>query len=96
MRFFLTGSSVATSLCEGEAVQKYVGLLKINSEQQFSLKKLRLKTVRPFFMATLKVSELIKKNYCEGATADAVMKYVDDYIENTAIPEAEKQLTGYF
>ncbi|KAF7995172.1 hypothetical protein HCN44_004644 [Aphidius gifuensis] len=89
------GSSVATSLCEGEAVQKHVGLLKINSEQQFSLKKLRLKTVRPFYMATLTVSELIQKGYCEGVTEEAVLKYVDDYIENTAIPEAEKQLTGH-
>jgi double-strand break repair protein MRE11 len=47
--FFITqpGSSVATSLCEGESVEKHVGILEITGKE-FSLEKVRLKTVRPF------------------------------------------------
>ena len=41
------GSSVATSLVPGEAVQKHVAILSI-FEQQFSVEKVPLKTVRPF------------------------------------------------
>ncbi|KAJ3044688.1 Double-strand break repair protein mre11a [Rhizophlyctis rosea] len=49
--FYVTqpGSSVATSLCEGEAVPKHVAMLKIKGDQ-FQLEKVRLKTVRPFIM----------------------------------------------
>lgn len=88
------GSSVATSLCEGEAVPKHIGLLQIKSNNEFKVKKLKLKTVRPFLMHTLTVSELIKNNYCDD-TCEGVSAYVDDYIENTMIPEAKKQLTGH-
>lgn len=43
------GSSVATSLCEGEAVPKHCGILSITGTK-FELEKIRLKTVRPFVM----------------------------------------------
>ncbi|KAK9456781.1 Mre11 DNA-binding presumed domain-containing protein [Dipodascopsis uninucleata] len=43
------GSSVATSLCEGEAVEKFVGLLTITGKK-FEIQRIRLKTVRPFIM----------------------------------------------
>lgn len=89
------GSSVATSLCEGEAVPKHVGLLTVNSDSKFKFKKVKLQTVRPFHIATLTVSELIQKGCCEEANTEGVYKYVDDYIENTMLPEAEKQLTGH-
>lgn len=45
-----TGSSVATSLCEGEAVKKHVALLEINDERSIKPTALPLKTVRPFVM----------------------------------------------
>jgi double-strand break repair protein MRE11 len=51
------GSSVATSLCEGEAVAKHVGLLKI-AGMEFKLKKLPIKSVRPFRMETIVLSEI--------------------------------------
>lgn len=41
------GSSVATSLSEGEATQKHVGLLKVHKET-FKIIPLPLKSVRPF------------------------------------------------
>merc|ERR1719326_981868 len=39
------GSSVATSLSEGEAVEKHVGILHIRSDLNFKIQKHRLKTV---------------------------------------------------
>lgn len=41
------GSSVATSLCEGEAVPKYVCVLCITGSE-YVVEKIKLKTVRPF------------------------------------------------
>ncbi|KAG9400494.1 Double-strand break repair protein mre11a [Aphanomyces cochlioides] len=50
--FFITqpGSSVATSLIEGEAKPKKVGILEVNGNN-FRLRSIPLKTVRPFKMA---------------------------------------------
>ncbi|TPX73606.1 hypothetical protein CcCBS67573_g05115 [Chytriomyces confervae] len=50
--FFITqpGSSVATSLSEGEMIPKHVGILEIHPDKQFKLEKVALKTVRPFVM----------------------------------------------
>lgn len=50
------GSSVATSLSEAEAVPKHVGILSV-SGTRFELEKIRLKTVRPFKMATVFLSQ---------------------------------------
>jgi double-strand break repair protein MRE11 len=56
--FFITqpGSSVATSLCEGESVEKHVGILEITGKE-FSLEKVRLKTVRPFVIDDVVLAE---------------------------------------
>ncbi|ODQ81896.1 hypothetical protein BABINDRAFT_16947, partial [Babjeviella inositovora NRRL Y-12698] len=43
------GSSVATSLCEGEAIEKCVFILHINNGD-YSLESVKLKTIRPFVM----------------------------------------------
>jgi len=40
------GSSVATSLCEGEAVEKRVGILEIH-KGRFKMTEKKLNTVRP-------------------------------------------------
>lgn len=50
------GSSVATSLSEAEAVPKYVGMLKVRGKS-CKLEKIRLKTVRPFAMDTVYLSQ---------------------------------------
>ncbi|TPX67344.1 hypothetical protein SpCBS45565_g03855 [Spizellomyces sp. 'palustris'] len=57
--FWITqpGSSVATSLCEGEAVPKHVGLLSI-SGSEFKLDRIRLKKVRPFVMDEVILKEV--------------------------------------
>jgi double-strand break repair protein MRE11 len=48
-QFYMTqpGSSVATSLSEGETVEKRNGILEM-FENQFKITALQLKTVRPF------------------------------------------------
>ena len=43
------GSSIATSLSEGEVKEKHVGLLLING-RNFKMKKLKLETVRQFYL----------------------------------------------
>ncbi|KAF8477067.1 Metallo-dependent phosphatase-like protein [Kalaharituber pfeilii] len=51
------GSSIATSLAEGEAVPKYVGILSITG-REYGLEPIRLKTVRPFAIREIKLSEV--------------------------------------
>ncbi|KAJ3413514.1 Double-strand break repair protein mre11a [Chytridiales sp. JEL 0842] len=51
------GSSVATSLSEGETKAKHVGLLEIFPGKQFHMEKIPLKTVRPFVMDDVILSE---------------------------------------
>ena len=50
------GSSVATSLCPGEAVPKQVAILSITG-RDFKTEAIRLKTVRPFVMKEIILSE---------------------------------------
>lgn len=58
-RFAITqpGSSVATSLSEGEAEPKHVGLLTIEGGS-YSLDKIRLKTIRPLQFTTVSLSRI--------------------------------------
>lgn len=46
------GSSVATSLADGESRKKHVGLLRVQGKQ-FKLEPIELKTVRPFVMKVI-------------------------------------------
>ncbi|XP_061182203.1 double-strand break repair protein MRE11-like [Saccostrea echinata] len=56
--FFISqpGSSVATSLSEGETVKKNIGLLKIKGKN-FKITKIPLETVRQFYMEDVVLSE---------------------------------------
>lgn len=49
------GSSVATSLIEGEAIPKFVFILSV-SGKKYSLEKIRLMTVRPFAIASVSLA----------------------------------------
>lgn len=57
-KFFITqpGSSIATSLSEGETKEKHVGLLFVN-KKTFKLKKIKLETVRQFYFEDITLSE---------------------------------------
>ncbi|KAG0335703.1 Double-strand break repair protein mre11a [Podila horticola] len=50
------GSSVATSLCEGESKTKHVAILKI-CRNKFSIEKIRLTSVRPFIMGDVTLAD---------------------------------------
>ncbi|KXS12353.1 DNA repair exonuclease [Gonapodya prolifera JEL478] len=78
--FFVTqpGSSVATSLCEGEAVSKHVALLKISGSSTFHLTPIRLKSVRPFVMDEIILGEV---DEIVMAKPSAVKAKVQDVLE---------------
>ncbi|CAO3596207.1 unnamed protein product [Absidia cylindrospora] len=50
------GSSVATSLSEGESLAKHVGLLRIDGND-YTLEKIRLSTVRPFQFTSVALNQ---------------------------------------
>ncbi|XP_033322314.2 double-strand break repair protein MRE11 isoform X2 [Megalopta genalis] len=88
------GSSVATSLCEGEARTKHIGLLSINGKS-FKMKKLQLRTVRPFVFDNLILDHKTIQNDNNLLLSDSVYNFVDDYIENKIIPKAVEQLSNH-
>ncbi|KAF2860965.1 DNA repair exonuclease [Piedraia hortae CBS 480.64] len=55
------GSSVATSLVQGETVTKYVSLVKVQGKA-FEAAKIRLKTVRPFVMKEIVLRDIPDMN----------------------------------
>lgn len=97
------GSSVATSLCEGEAIPKRVGLLEVQG-RRFKLEEVPLQTVRPLIFRTVSVEDLVpdfkpsnSSNRGRGgfdpkkAIEDALVKYVEDLLR-TQVPPL---LTGH-
>lgn len=46
---------MATSLCEGEAVEKFITIIQVH-KKEFKAEKIKLKTVRPFIMESLNLS----------------------------------------
>jgi double-strand break repair protein MRE11 len=50
------GSSVATSLCPGEAVSKHVAIMSVTG-REFATENIRLKTVRPFVMKEIVLAD---------------------------------------
>lgn len=90
----ISGSSIATSLCDGEAKPKHVGILSI-SKKRFKLKPLPLKTVRPFVFDNVVLREHeIKKDFTRPL-AVSICNFIDRYIEKELIRKAALQLTGH-
>ncbi|XP_071865259.1 double strand break repair nuclease mre11 isoform X1 [Bombus fervidus] len=88
------GSSIATSLCEGEAKPKHIGILNVN-KMDFKLQSIKLQTVRPFIFDNLIIQDKdipIQNNESRSAS---VYNFVDNYIENELIPKASIQLSGH-
>ncbi|XP_046627538.1 double-strand break repair protein MRE11 isoform X1 [Neodiprion virginianus] len=87
------GSPVATSLCQGEAVPKHIGILKVY-KTGFQLQKHKLKTVRPFVFDTINVDDNndIKIQPLEKL-CNTIEYYVDNYIENVMMQTAAAQLS---
>lgn len=67
----MLGSSVATSLCEGEEKPKHIGILKVY-KKEFQLEPIKLKTVRPFVMDTIVLSKLNHIPFISDKVSEAV------------------------
>ncbi|KAI9787096.1 MAG: meiotic recombination [Geoglossum umbratile] len=80
------GSSVATSLCPGEAVSKHVAIVSVTG-RDFKVEKFRLKTVRPFVMKEIVLREekalkgLSKKDNNRTQLTQHLVEIVENLIE---------------
>lgn len=84
------GSSVATSLCPGEAKQKHVGILKVY-KKKFCIDKLPLRTVRPLVFDTLSLDEFAEIGYQFGN--DEVVEKIRTKIQGM-LEEARNLISG--
>ncbi|XP_013386633.1 double-strand break repair protein MRE11 [Lingula anatina] len=91
--FYITqpGSSIATSLSQGESVKKHCGLLKIN-RRNFKITKVELETVRPFYMEDVVLSET-SLNPEEPEVSKQVEAFCSEKVE-AMIERAESEHTG--
>jgi len=91
------GSPTATSLCEGEAIPKSVGILNIRADTKFKLDPIPLQTVRPMVFKTIAISDLRKVDLTEpdmkrlNQTIETELKYEVEEM----IVEAGNLLTGH-
>ncbi|KAG6587295.1 DNA repair protein (mre11) [Phytophthora cinnamomi] len=76
--FFITqpGSSVATSLVEGEAKAKHVAVLEING-QSFRMNTRELHTVRPFKMGEVILGEVEELEPNDPGVAERIREYLE-------------------
>ncbi|CAL1298731.1 unnamed protein product [Larinioides sclopetarius] len=92
--FFVTqpGSSIATSLCHGEAVPKHVGLLQIR-QKEFQITKIPLQTVRQFYIRDVDLEET-SLNLNEPDSCDKVIDYCNELVDQF-LQKAEEEHTGH-
>lgn len=93
------GSSVATSLCPGEAVSKHVAILSVTG-REFKCEPIRLKSVRPFAMREIVLSEekgaqkLTRKDNNRTEVTRFLMTIVEELIEEARTEWLEGQDDG--
>ncbi|EIW79844.1 DNA repair exonuclease [Coniophora puteana RWD-64-598 SS2] len=89
--YFITqpGSSVATSLADGEAIEKHVALLEIQ-HKEFQLKPLALRTVRPFVLEEIILSEIADEENVDLGDQMAITKFLRGRV-NALIDRANEQ-----
>ncbi|KAK0220947.1 Mre11 DNA-binding presumed domain-containing protein [Armillaria nabsnona] len=80
------GSSVATSLADGEALEKHVALLKIQGKD-FQLSPIPLRTVRPFVIEEVVLSEVAEEEGFELDNQMAITKFLKSKV-NILIDQA--------
>lgn len=78
------GSSVATSLCEGESYAKHIGLLTV-FENQFKIEPIKLKTVRPFIFKSINLIDYEDEldfgdNDCVPKVKELLVRIIDELI----------------
>ncbi|EJU01666.1 DNA repair exonuclease [Dacryopinax primogenitus] len=69
------GSSVATSLAEGESLTKYVALVEI-LDGKYELTPLELRTVRPFVMETVALQDELRSKNIEVDDQAGITKFL--------------------
>lgn len=92
--FYVTqpGSSVATSLCHGEAVPKHVGLLEV-SKKSFKLTEIPLRTVRQFYIEDIDLDS-ISINMGDPEVSERVIDYCKEKVDGL-LEKAERELSGH-
>lgn len=86
------GSSVATSLCEGESLEKFIGLLSIVGNK-YKLDPIKLKTVRPFVFKSINLDDYEEEIGYDEADAVPKTKQLLSGIIEEMIAEAKGQET---
>jgi len=86
------GSSIATSLCEGEAKQKSVGILEI-FQNRFRLKIIPLQNVRPFVFESTEMKSLPDHHGGEASSSsvDHVTEYLVEKVEELILRASFQQ-----
>jgi len=80
--FYVTqpGSSIATSLCEGETGQKHVGILHVRGKE-FKLRQIPLKSVRQFYWKDIKLCDHVQEDQTEKTRREQVEKFCKREVE---------------
>ncbi|KAG5649982.1 meiotic recombination [Sphagnurus paluster] len=82
------GSSVATSLADGEAIEKHVALLQIQGKE-FQMTPLPLRTVRPFVIEEVALSEVAEEEGLDITDQMEISKYLKAKV-NALIEQANQ------
>jgi len=92
--FYVTqpGSSIATSLCEGESGPKSVGILRVRGKE-FKIDEIPLKSVRQMIWKDFKLSDHLKEDMTEKTRREKVEKFCKAKVEE-AILEADSEWNG--
>ncbi|KAJ7291315.1 Mre11 DNA-binding presumed domain-containing protein [Mycena rebaudengoi] len=83
------GSSVATSLADGEALEKHVALLLIQNKE-FEMTPIPLRTVRPFVIEEVVLSEMAEEEGLNLADQMEITKFLKAKV-NALIEKADEQ-----
>ncbi|XP_075147951.1 double strand break repair nuclease mre11 [Haematobia irritans] len=87
------GSTVPTSLSEGEALRKHVAVLEIYKDK-FKMKPIPLQTVRPFVFESVNVADLAEElRLDEGDVSNKVRNMAQERIE-ALLEKSKELLTG--
>ena len=90
------GSSIATSLAEGEAAPKHVGILSITG-REYTIEPIRLKTVRPLAIREIKLSDvkelktIARKNSNRTEVTAYLMECVNELIDQACTEWVDAQ-----
>lgn len=94
------GSSVATSLCEGEAIEKKVGVLTVHfdrniKEPVFKINTIPLKTVRPFIFKSIELKNFEDElQQIKGDQREKIEKFLEQEVDQM-IKESKALRTGH-